>query len=420
MVKKHHDWGGEAFLAEHSLRKHKILAEYFDAYLQERCKNPIARSFKLAIVDAFSGPGRYSDGNPGSPTILAETLMDTVEKINKKRNDSGMPEVDVSCLMILNDVDQKAIALLEDEMEPLLARSRAYNSNVKLEVEYFRGKFEDLVDQFENRVNESRCRNVIYNLDQYGYSHVNRSTIIRLINSRRSVEIFLTYAIGAFITYLKQNDVSLLNKRLRHLDMTAESVIPEEIPDMLVKKKEWLGIMERAIFDHFGGCAPFMTPFSVNNPGGWRYWLMHFATSHRARQVYNDVLHKNSSQQAHYGRAGLDMLAYNPNDEKGFLYLFEDNDREHGRHQLPDDIEKVVYESGNVIMMDDFLRIAYNATPAHSDDIYGAIMENGNLEIITQSGRPRRTIGGISLDDALCLTKQPVFDLFKYPTKMAG
>lgn len=418
MATKHHDWDGETILGEHSLRKHKILAQYFDAYLEERCKNPIARSFRLAVVDAFSGPGRYSDGSPGSPTIFAETLLNTVRRINERRNADGMPKVDVYCLLVLNDVDHRAIALLEKEIAPFLAVSQEYDSNVKLEVEYFQGKFEELVDQFENRVNESRCRNVIYNLDQYGHSHVNRSTLTRLINSRRSVEIFLTYLIGAFITYLSPKDIVLLNKRLRHVDIKIDAESLPEIPNILAQKKEWLGIMERMIFDHFKGCAPYMTPFSIHNPDGWRYWFMHFATSHRARQVYNDVLHRNSSQQAHFGRAGLDMLAYNPNDEKGFLYLFEDNDREYSRSQLPDDIEKVVHESGNVIMMDDFLHIAYNATPAHSNDIYGAIMENRNLEVITRSGRPRRTIGGISLDDTLCLTRQPMFDF--YPTKMAS
>lgn len=427
MATKHHNWDGETSLGDHSLRKHQILAQYFDAYLEERCKNPIARSFRLAVVDAFSGAGRYSDGNLGSPTIFAETLLNTVRKINERRSADGMPKIDVYCLLVFNDVDQMAISLLEKEIAPFLAMSQEYDSNVNMEVEYFQGKFEELVDQFENRVNESRCRNVIYNLDQYGYSHVNRSTIIRLINSRRSVEIFLTYAIEAFITFLSPKDIALLNKRLRIVDITIDTKRPSKIPDPLFQKKEWLGAMERMIFDHFKGCAPYITPFSIHNPVGWRYWLMHFATSHRARQVYNDVLHKNSSPQAHdsspqahVGRAGLDMLAYNPRDEEGLLYLFNDDSREYSRSQLPDDVEKIVYESGDVIMMDDFYRIAYNATPAHSEDINGAIIENRNLEIITPSGRPRRKAGRISLDDALRLARQPTFDLFKYPTKMAS
>ena len=80
----------------------------------------------------------------------------------------------------------------------------------------------------------------------------------------------------------------------------------------LLSGKEWLGAAGRIVFDRFRQCAPFVTPFAIHNPKGWRYRLIHLAASYRARQVYNDVLHDNSSQQAHFGRAGLRMLSYDP------------------------------------------------------------------------------------------------------------
>src|SRR3546814_7831945 len=84
----------------------------------------------------------------------------------------------------------------------------------------------------------------------------------------------------------------------------------------------------RLVFDSFNGCATYVSPFSINNPDGWRYWLIHFANSYRARQVYNNLLHANSSEQAHYGRAGLHMLSYDPRHEDGSLYLFDPSGRE--------------------------------------------------------------------------------------------
>lgn len=77
-MEKPYRWKDGATLEEHSKRKHKILTEYFRRYLLERCKNPITRSFRLAIVDGFSGGGRYEDGSPGSPVIFGETLLRTV------------------------------------------------------------------------------------------------------------------------------------------------------------------------------------------------------------------------------------------------------------------------------------------------------------------------------------------------------
>ncbi|MEZ5814398.1 MAG: three-Cys-motif partner protein TcmP [Alphaproteobacteria bacterium] len=76
MAKKEFDWDEGVTLDDHSKRKHKILREYFRKYLITRCTYPRDK-FRLTIVDAFSGAGRYDDGSPGSPLILMEVLKDT-------------------------------------------------------------------------------------------------------------------------------------------------------------------------------------------------------------------------------------------------------------------------------------------------------------------------------------------------------
>jgi hypothetical protein len=142
---------------------------------------------------------------------------------------------------------------------------------------------------------------------------------------------------------------------------------------------------------------------------------MHFASSYRARQVYNDVLHENSSEQAHFGRAGLRMLSYNPVHESGSLYLFDATAREIALQQLPDDIPKLVSNGGDTIGISDFYRSIYNDTPAHSDDIHSAIFDNPDLEVITTSGNQRRFPHTISLEDTLRLKKQLSFYLPNTP-----
>jgi hypothetical protein len=83
---------------------------------------------------------------------------------------------------------------------------------------------------------------------------------------------------------------------------------PQSEPlDALMSQKDWLGTAEKIVFDAIRLCAPYGRPFSINNPGGWRYWLIHFANAYRARQVYNNILHDNASLQAHFGRSGLNM-----------------------------------------------------------------------------------------------------------------
>ncbi len=173
----------------------------------------------------------------------------------------------------------------------------------------------------------------------------------------------------------------------------------------LITKKEWLGDAELIVYSHFKQCAPYVSPFSINNPNGWQYWLMHFANSHRARQVYNDILHKDSAVQAHYGRPGLSMLSYDPSKE-GQLYLFDADSRENARNALVDEIPSLIAESGDSMPVGDFYASAYSATPAHTDDIHEMIMLNPDIDVITETGGKRRTPGTIRQSDTLKLKNQ--------------
>lgn len=412
MVEKRYDWKEGATLAKHSKRKHKILAEYFRRYLRERCKNPNSRRFRLAIIDGFAGGGRYEDGSPGSPVIFAQTLLNVVEEINVERAADDMPSVEVDCLMILNDADTEAILRLREAVAPFVSSAQQESSHLALQIEFYQGEFEASVDEFSARVESGSYRNVIYNLDQCGHSHVKRGTINRLVRSKKSVELFLTYAVQSLITFLDQNDPETIRRRLEYLNLRPGALA---FTDELMSKNEWLGTAERIVFEHFGESAPFVTPFSINNPDGWRYWFMHFANSYRARQVYNDVLHDNSSEQAHFGRAGLRMLSYDPDHENSSLYLFDAGSREVARQQLPDDIPRLVADGGDTIGMSEFYRSIYNETPAHSDDIHAAIFDNPDLEVLTASGNQRRFPHTISLEDTLCLKKQLSFYLPNVP-----
>jgi hypothetical protein len=163
------------------------------------------------------------------------------------------------------------------------------------------------------------------------------------------------------------------------------------------------------VFETFRTCAPFVSPFSINNPDGWRYWLIHFGNFYRARQVYNNVLHENSSAQAHFGRSGLNMLSYDPSHEDGSLYLFDLSGREAAKNQLLTDIPKLISGSGDVIAVGDFYESIYNTTPAHTDDVHSAIIENPDVEVITPAGGERRKANTIAIGDMLKLKPQTSF-----------
>ena len=165
-----------------------------------------------------------------------------------------------------------------------------------------------------------------------------------------------------------------------------------------------------------------MSPFSINNPEGWRYWLIHFANSYRARQVYNNLLHANSSQQAHFGRSGLNMLSYDPAHDDGSLYLFDVSGRENARDRLASDIPRLISDSGDALEVGEFYEGIYNSTPAHSGDIHRAIIDCPDLEVLTPTGGERRKPNTIGVGDVIKLkTQRSFFPMFLGPsTKSDG
>jgi hypothetical protein len=49
-----------------------------------------------------------------------------------------------------------------------------------------------------------------------------------------------------------------------------------------------------------------------------------------------------------------------------------------------------VTEFGDAVGVGDFYGSIYNATPAHMDDVHAAIIENPDIEVITEQGGERR------------------------------
>jgi len=221
-----------------------------------------------------------------------------------------------------------------------------------------------------------------------------------------SAEIFYTFMIEALLAFLRKSNPALLAQQLAHVGLEIRQLSQLQGAKT---NKEWLGVAERVVMEAFRTCAPYVSPFSINNPDGWRYWLIHFANSYRARQEYNDILHSNSSEQAHFGRSGLNMLSYDPRHDPGALYLFDVSGRKAALDQLQNDIPRLISEFGDAIGVSAFYEAIYNSTPAHSDDIHAAMLKADDLEVITEAGRERRSTKAIVPQDTLRLKKQRSF-----------
>ena len=402
MTTKAYNWDTGAQLSDHSSRKHKVLREYFANYLRVRSQLPYQRRFRLACVDGFAGGGRYAGGEPGSPLIFLEELNRAATKINLARVAGGFPRLEIHCLLVLNDDDPTAIAHLKLHVAALCAD---LTPDLQVEVHYFQQKFEDLYPSIRRLLSSRRYRNVLFNLDQCGHVHVARETLHDITASFPSAEIFYTFAIETLLAFLQKTAPTILERRLSHLQLRSSDFA--ELAQAM-SNRQWLGAAERIVFETFRSCAPFVSPFSINNPDGWRYWLIHLATSYRARQVYNNVLHVNSSIQAHFGRSGLGMLHYDP-QYSGNLYLFDQDGRATAQTQLLDDIPHILSPVDDGLAMASFYQRIYNITPAHADDIHRALIDNPDISVTTPNGGQRRSLHSIRADDIVSLRRQTSF-----------
>ncbi|MDE2133330.1 MAG: three-Cys-motif partner protein TcmP [Alphaproteobacteria bacterium] len=412
MVEKSYAWADGARLEEHTKRKHKILREYFARYLAVRCQYPQQSRFRLAVIDGFAGAGRYACGTAGSPLIFIEVLRAAVEQFNIRRSAEGMSPIDIECLLVLNDLDATAISLLKSHIEPQRALITSEVPRFHLHVEYRNTEFETLYPEIKSLLDRGRYRSVIFSLDQCGHSHVHTATIRDIMGSFPSAEIFYTFAIQSLLAFLARSDPQLLKSQPNHLGVGPDDLRPLE---GMMNNQAWLGTAEKMVFEAFRACAPFVSPFSIHNPEGWRYWFIHFANSYRARQEYNNVLHQNSSMQAHFGRSGLNMLSFNP-VQGGALYLFDVSGRSQAKEQLMEDIPRLVTEFGDTLGVGEFYETIYKMTPAHMDDVHSAIIDNPDMEVITENGGERRKATTISPTDILRMKQQrSFFPLFLGP-----
>ncbi|MGY6645950.1 MAG: three-Cys-motif partner protein TcmP [Salinarimonas sp.] len=411
MTEKPYEWLDGAKLGDHSRIKHKIIREYLFDYFFVRCRLPQQERFRLAIVDGFAGGGQYECGSPGSPLIIIQELKRAVEEVNIKRTSQGIKEIDVQCLLIFNDSDPSAIELLNGHVANLKSEILDTCPRLQLIVKYFNSNFENIYPDLKAILFQNGFENVIFNLDQCGHSHIERETINDIMQSFRSAEIFYTFFIKSLLAFLHKTQKEKLIKQLHYLGLSGTDLEPL---DETMNREDWLGKAEQIVYDSFHSCAQYVSPFSINNPDGWRYWLIHFSNNFRARQVYNNVLHENSSLQAHFGRSGLNMLSYDPRHGEQMLYLFDETGRETAKAQLFDDIPRVIAKVGDVMPMNEFYKNIYNMTPAHANDIHAAIIENPDLEVITTSGGARRKSSAITSNDTIKMkTQRSFFQLFK-------
>lgn len=174
-------WG----IDDHTRAKHRVLESYLAAWIPimafQSQKTQMLGEPRLLIVDGFAGPGQYEEGEPGSPLIMLDTLLE-----HASFDSFGA----VKFLFLFIEHDERRI-------DHLKSRLAEYDLPENVEVAVEHGEFEETFGELVEGVQE---RNKVLVptfafIDPFGYSAASMSLSGKFLNFPRSeILMFLPLA----------------------------------------------------------------------------------------------------------------------------------------------------------------------------------------------------------------------------------
>lgn len=162
-------------LQPHTVGKHRVLESYLGAWL------PILSSWnkRIRFVDAFAGPGEYSGGEPGSPMIALQTL---VEHSARPRMDCEFSYVFIEATKPRFDHLKDVLTRIDDRL-PSNCRYQTVNST-------FDESLTRVMDQLD-RENKSLEPTLVM-IDPFGIKGVSMNVIQRILQ-HPSTEVYISF-----------------------------------------------------------------------------------------------------------------------------------------------------------------------------------------------------------------------------------
>lgn len=419
--KKKYDWSDPdnlPTLEVHSITKHEVLQAYLYRYLAVLNINPRIPTFKIFLVDGFSGGGQYvheltGELAPGSPTIILDAVRDAEISINLKREN----DLKILAKYYFIDDNPHAIKFLKEHLN-----ATGYVEYLQ-DITFINGGFSDranaVISDIESKSKKSRA---IFILDQYGYTdvplHIIREIFRRLPNS----EIVLTIATDWIIDYISDSEKS--KSIIKEVGLSSLSDLSIEETK---KQHAWRFIIQKKLLESFrnDSGALFYTPFFIkSNNSNRAYWLVHLSMHERARNEMIQVHWGLQNHFIHHGGAGLNMLGYDPTKDELVtgqipMYLFDEPAKDQSLKCLEADLPSWIKNEGGHALFGDIIKRTVNTSPASEEMYKDALFElsqYGEIEVHTPKGRERRVSSQISTDDTIRLKKQTQFHFMKPKT----
>ena len=159
----------------HTEAKHAILKRYLGGWLGK-----IGNAYPdLLYVDGFSGPGEYTDGEPGSPIVFL-SLVDEMLRNNTMKK--------ATVYAAFNDIDVPTLQHLKEQVEN---RFSNLLSNPRVHVAFLNKDFEELFDELISRFPESGNFPALIFIDPFGYKKLKMESLRKFMKNPH-VELLIT------------------------------------------------------------------------------------------------------------------------------------------------------------------------------------------------------------------------------------
>ena len=115
-MRREYDWINGQELKPHTQKKLAVIRSYFHNYLRV-IVTPIVRKLKIAIVDGFSGGGKYENNYSGSPLVFLEELDSFYYEYKIRCEKEKIPSVSIECLFMVNELNQETLEILKKNIK---------------------------------------------------------------------------------------------------------------------------------------------------------------------------------------------------------------------------------------------------------------------------------------------------------------
>ena len=173
--------------------KHEILRRYLQAWFPILAKG----NSRLVYLDGFAGPGRYSNGEEGSPIIALQAARAQYAHLGQSEP-----------VFVFVEEDPERAKHLETVEVPALKLPKHFR--VQVSVGNFEGVMTALLDQLDAR--NLQLAPTFALIDPFGITGIPMRLISRLLK-RRSCEVlitFMTHTIQRFVTELPEHTNTLI------------------------------------------------------------------------------------------------------------------------------------------------------------------------------------------------------------------